>query len=164
MRRIVTGHGADGRSRVVSDEELEQHSFGDSASYGWPVWGREDPPTFPDDGSRPSTRGPFPGVGGCRVTVMRLLPGDTEAFDRFVAGSLSRYADPALAGMHRTSTLDFDIVLSGHMILQLDDGEVELGPGDIVVQNGTNHRWENRSNEEVTMAVVLVGAHDAEQQ
>jgi hypothetical protein len=38
--------------------------------------------------------------------------------------------------------------------------EVELGPGDIVVQNGTNHRWVNRSDDEVTMAVVLVGARD----
>ena len=161
MRRIVTGHGEDGRSKVVTDESVAHHNFGDSGCHGWAIWGRDDAPTFPDDGAEPPTTGSFPPIGGCRASVMRLAPGRTEAFDRFVADNLVQYADPAIAGMHRTPSLDFDIVVSGHVFLQLDEGEVELGPGDIVVQNGTNHRWINRSDEDVTVAVVVVGARDA---
>ena len=45
-------------------------------------------------------------------------------------------------GMHRTDSTDFGVVLSGNVALELDDGvEVLLSPGDVVVQNGTRHRW-----------------------
>ena len=50
--------------------------------------------------------------------------------------------------MHTTDTIDFEYVLSGEIALELDDGaEVVLHPGDTVVQNGTRHRWHNRSSE-----------------
>lgn len=55
-----------------------------------------------------------------------------------------------------------EVVLAGKIGLELDDGaEVLLGPGDVVVQNGTRHRWHNRGTEPATMVVVVIGAHHA---
>ena len=62
--------------------------------------------------------------------------------------------------MHTTPTVDFEVVVSGRVVLELDDGaKVELGPGDTVVQNGTRHRWSNPGTEPATLAAFLIGAH-----
>jgi quercetin dioxygenase-like cupin family protein len=62
-------------------------------------------------------------------------------------------------GMHTTDTVDFDVVISGEVYLELDDGsEVLLKTGDCVVQNGTRHAWRNRSAANCVIAVTLMGA------
>ena len=72
------------------------------------------------------------------------------------------YLEPDNPGMHTTDTIDFEVVLSGELILELDDGvETVLRPGDTVVQNGTRHRWGNRGTEPAVMAVFMVGTHRA---
>ena len=58
--------------------------------------------------------------------------------------------------MHRTETIDYGIVLSGEITLVLDDSETTLGPGDVVIQRGTDHRWENRGAEPARVAFVLI--------
>ena len=61
--------------------------------------------------------------------------------------------------MHTTDSVDFDFVVSGEVYLELDNGEeVLLRPGDSVVQNGTRHRWNNRSDQPCTIVVAIVGA------
>jgi quercetin dioxygenase-like cupin family protein len=65
--------------------------------------------------------------------------------------------------MHRTETIDYAIVLSGKITMVLDDVDVELGAGDIVVQCGTNHAWSNHSNAPCVVAFVLIdGAFEPE--
>jgi quercetin dioxygenase-like cupin family protein len=60
---------------------------------------------------------------------------------------------------HRTQTVDYGIVLEGEVVLVLDDGaETVLRAGDVVVQRGTDHRWENRAAEAARMAFILVDA------
>jgi hypothetical protein len=54
--------------------------------------------------------------------------------------------------MHRTRTLDYAVVIEGEVVLILDDGETALGPGAVVVQRGTDHAWENRSDAMTRMA------------
>jgi mannose-6-phosphate isomerase-like protein (cupin superfamily) len=62
-------------------------------------------------------------------------------------------------GMHTTDTVDFDVIVSGEVFLELDDGaEVLLRAGDCVIQNGTRHAWHNRSAEKCVIAVTLLGA------
>ncbi len=62
-------------------------------------------------------------------------------------------------GMHRTDTVDYIVVLSGEVSLELDDGQtVQLRAGDCVVQNGTRHAWRNTSSEPCVLAYALVGA------
>jgi mannose-6-phosphate isomerase-like protein (cupin superfamily) len=61
--------------------------------------------------------------------------------------------------MHTTVTIDFEVVLSGQVICELDDGaEVTLNPGDTFVQNGTRHRWRNPGTEPAVLFVALLGA------
>jgi quercetin dioxygenase-like cupin family protein len=68
--------------------------------------------------------------------------------------------EPAEPGMHTTATIDFEVLLSGSVTLELDDGaKVDLRPGDTVVQNGTRHRWSNAGTEPAVLAVFICGAH-----
>ena len=63
-------------------------------------------------------------------------------------------------GMHRTDTTDFGVLLCGNIVVELDDGaEVLLSAGDVVVQNGTRHRWRVVGDEPATMAAFIIGAH-----
>ena len=61
-------------------------------------------------------------------------------------------------GMHRTNTLDYVVVLAGEIYAVLDEGEVLLRAGDVLVQQGTNHAWSNRSDKPATIAFVLLDA------
>ena len=62
---------------------------------------------------------------------------------------------------HRTDTIDYGIVLSGELWMQMDEGEVHLKPGDVVIQRGTIHNWENRSTKPCTVAFILIATEDA---
>lgn len=63
--------------------------------------------------------------------------------------------------MHRTRSVDYALVLSGEIDMLLDDTDVHLVAGDVVVQQGTNHAWVNRGTEVCRVAFVLIDAEDA---
>ncbi len=65
---------------------------------------------------------------------------------------------PRHAGFHKTATIDYAIVLSGEIYAMMDEGEVLLKAGDVLVQRGTNHAWSNRTNENAVVAFVLIDA------
>jgi quercetin dioxygenase-like cupin family protein len=67
---------------------------------------------------------------------------------------------PRNPGMHRTRTLDYAVILSGEIDLLVDDAEVHLKAGDVVIQQGTNHAWVNRGAEPCKIAVVLIDGKD----
>ena len=70
--------------------------------------------------------------------------------------------EPDNPGMHTTDSVDYGIVLSGELELELDDGETTtVRPGTVVIQRGTRHAWRNRSDEPARVAFVLVGATPA---
>ena len=144
------------------------------ASEFYQLWGGDATPQFPDDGSMPDWRTYFPPVGGFRFGHVH----DPAADRRGRAGTVNvedavadiegklpgllRYMDPSDPGMHATDTIDFEVVLEGTVVLELDDGaEVTLHPGDTVVQNGTRHRWRNPGDKPARMAVFICGANHA---
>ena len=61
-------------------------------------------------------------------------------------------------GFHKTSTIDYAIVLSGEIYALMDEGEVLLKAGDVLIQRGTNHAWSNRTEEPCCVAFVLIDA------
>jgi mannose-6-phosphate isomerase-like protein (cupin superfamily) len=159
VRRIVTGHTPEGKAIVVSDEAVPPISMGDGGSAATLLWGRDDLAQFPDDGSQPMMSAAFPLPGGCALAILELAPQGDE-FHAFVRDALVPWADPNEPGMHRTPTIDYDIVLEGTIGLELDDGvDVTLEAGDVVVQNGTRHRWHNRGNTIARLLAVTIGAH-----
>ena len=139
-RRIVTGHDAAGRSVVLSDAPTPKTlDIGTAAFHE--LWITDETPapiaaSEPEPTDRP-VRTPPP-AGGVVVRVTEMAPG-------------------AESPMHRTETLDVGVVLEGETWLLLDDGsETRVGPGDAVVQRGTNHAWANRSDRPVRMMFVLI--------
>ncbi|HTM33064.1 MAG TPA: cupin domain-containing protein, partial [Vicinamibacterales bacterium] len=69
------------------------------------------------------------------------------------------YMEPDSPGMHTTPTVDIDVVISGEIVMELDEGKtVTLRAGDSVVQNGTRHRWRNEGSVPATIAFFICGA------
>lgn len=170
IRRVVTGHDAAGKSVFVRDETVEPVEFPLFA--GWQffdIWGGDSKPVFPDSGDMPVATTYFPPLDGFRFTFSTIPPEGTpvpEGLDearelaeveRALPGMMS-HLEPD--GMHTTDSIDFEVVISGRVYLQLDDGEERLLlPGDTVVQNGTRHVWRNPGPEPCLLAVVMIGAH-----
>jgi len=63
--------------------------------------------------------------------------------------------------MHKTNTVDYIIIMKGNVTMLVDEGEVDLGPRDVVVQRGTNHAWVNKGSEPALLAAVLIDAEPA---
>jgi mannose-6-phosphate isomerase-like protein (cupin superfamily) len=172
-RRVVTGKDASGKSVFVSDERIEPVTLALMPGAMFQrVWGSDVVPTVPADGTEPKAPRYFPPPGGFRFAFFTVGPASATASlpaDFDLGGALAELEErlPGLAehlepddpGMHTTQTIDVDLVVSGEVVLELDDGaEVVLRPGDVVVQNGTRHRWVNRGEEPCTLAVAIFGA------
>ena len=171
IRRVVTGHDADGRARVVDDAQVEPITtelMPGCAAYR--LWGRDERPVFPDDGAPRGAEAYYPPPNGSRFMVNVIAPGElTPPPDLDVAAAvaeLERQApgvtapmEPDAPGMHTTDSIDYVLVASGEVTLELDDGErTVLRAGDVVVQNGTRHAWRNHGARPCTIVGVAVGA------
>ena len=172
VRRVVTGHDSSGKAVFASDELVEPvvPTLVPGSEYHR-LWGADQAPSFPDDGAPPAQPTYFPPVGGFRFGMFTIPPAggpppnlDDVAshmadFEAKLPGLLA-YMEPDDPGMHTTDTIDFEVILSGSCVLELDDGaEVTLEVGDTVVQNGTRHRWRNPGTEPCHLAVFICGAH-----
>jgi mannose-6-phosphate isomerase-like protein (cupin superfamily) len=170
MRRVVTGHTPDGKATVVSDTELDVFSMPRILEL-YKIWGADEAPTFPDDGSPPLYSTYFPPVGGFRFVIGTWPPVSAEPpekidldlflekLEKAMPGA-AKYMEKDRPGMHTTDTIDFVYIISGEIWLELDDGEeVLVRAGDAVIQNGTRHDWHNRSSEPCHMVICLIGAH-----
>lgn len=154
VRRIVTGHDASGKSVILSDGAPPQHHPMHGAEVGADfveIWNVAAPvPTLTSTQAAEPNERPF--------TIMPP------------SGHLLRVLDvypPHLGGhrtvMHRTSTLDYVVMIEGELVLLLDDSEVTLRPGDVVVQRGTSHAWENRSGKVARAAFFHIDATFADE-
>ncbi len=174
-RRVVTAIDEQGKSYFKHDGptpgRVELGLFIDDE-----IW--IDDPARPDPSGEydPATAEGFqlePPAGGSCIRIFTFLPEtalaeDTEAYDpevlaaaasRFDTGDAMEADNP---GMHTTATIDYGIILSGNVTLELDNGEVDLGPGDVVVQRATRHAWRNRSGRPCVVAFVLIGSPNYE--
>jgi mannose-6-phosphate isomerase-like protein (cupin superfamily) len=172
MRRVVTGQTSSGKSVFVSDDEVEAISPPIMGGFGVVrIWGSDELTSLPTEGAPPSARTFFPPAAGYRFALVTIPPeasGDLpEHLDvaqamtevqQMLPGILE-HMEPENPGMHTTDTVDLDLVISGELDLELDDGaEVHLRPGDCVIQNGTRHAWRNRTPDPCTMLSILLGA------
>jgi hypothetical protein len=145
VRRVITGHDQDGKAIVLIDGDVTNartSAIGNSSKL---VWCTDRTPAdialgvdVEDMGAR--IIGTPPPPNGTRFTVNDIVPGGK-------AGN-----------MHRTETIDYVIVISGEVEMDLDDSTVKLRAGDVMVQRGTNHAWVNRGTEPARIAFVLVDA------
>jgi len=157
MKRVVTGHDAQGRSVFVIEDAPEavvlEKAGGLRLTELWAT---------PSE-TRARRIEPDPGGSVFRVIDYppdseRLKSIDPEAHFASMGAQAAPAEKRRHPGMHRTATIDYAIVLSGEIYAVLDQGEVLLEAGDVLVQRGTNHAWSNRSDRPCRIAFVLVDA------
>ncbi len=167
LRRIVTGHDAGKTAIVASDAPVTRvfDNLGEEGLVFYEVW---NTPTTParidrDDAEPGEARLTLaPPKGGTRIRVLDIPPDKPEAdFDAVfdaIGGKDAHVGDASKrhASFHRTQSIDYGIVLSGEIVLLLDEDEVTVRAGDIVVQRGTNHGWVNRTDTPCRIAFVLI--------
>jgi mannose-6-phosphate isomerase-like protein (cupin superfamily) len=161
-RVVVTGHTPEGASALVRDEVVAE-------TPGWMFnfWSTDETPT--DNGPAAADAGPglrlAPPPAGSLFRIFHILPdrrlaamtkAELEEISNRIGARIE--ARPGERLWHRTDTVDYVVVLSGRVTLHLDDGDVELGPHDIVVQRGTHHAWSNRTDEIAVAVCVMIGA------
>ncbi|MEA3063584.1 MAG: hypothetical protein QOJ27_12 [Sphingomonadales bacterium] len=171
VRRIVTGHDAQGKSIVQEDGPPARVATlgGESGTIFHEMWNTRAAPAPIDRASgEPAEPGIslLPPRGGTRIRILDIPPDDgtLAALPRSAVKALFEAigAGHALADgpphplMHRTETIDYGIVLEGELVLILDSGETLVSAGDVIVQRGTSHAWANRSNANARIAFVLI--------
>lgn len=155
VRRIVTGHDASGKSLFLSVGAAPQrHHRTQGAVRFFEIWNTSATPAPIEavEPGEPNDRLPLripPDPGGTIIRILDIHPGHLK--------KIAPRADGRHPGMHRTQTIDYGIMIEGELTLLLDDDEVTLRPGDVVVQRGTDHAWENRSDSlTARIAFVLI--------
>jgi hypothetical protein len=133
------------------------------------VWASDGPPSTLTGAVASVPERYFPPAGGFRIRVISFRPDGqprltleqtAEVGELLVGLHGDAEWDAAIPGMHATRTIDVGLVLDGSVELELDSGEVRtLAAGDWYVQNGTRHRWRNRSGSDCRVAIFMVGAH-----
>jgi len=150
-RRVVTGHTAEGKSAVLYDSSLpllEEDSAGArqedrAGAASRVIWTTQGFPADNDDPSDTALR--KVGTSESDGTIFRIV----------------QYAPGVTPRHHRTNSIDYAVVLSGSIEVELDTQTVQLAAGDLLVQRGTIHNWVNSGTEPCVIAFVLIGAHPA---
>ena len=144
IRRVVTGHDEHGRAKVLIDEQVKNvFSPRPGAAYSV-IWSSEGFPVSNDGDADPSAK--KIGTTVDNGTVFRIVS--------FGPGVSPRN--------HRTDSIDYAVVMSGEIDMELDTGSVHLKAGDVLVQRGTIHNWVNRGSKPCVIAFVLVAAKPVE--
>jgi quercetin dioxygenase-like cupin family protein len=141
IRRVVTGHDAKGRARVEADEIAKNVISNRPGASSCVIWSTKGFPVYNDEFNDPTT-GSFKTTveGGTVFRIVHYGPGVTPR-------------------NHRTDSIDYAVVISGEIEMELDDGVVaKLKAGDVLVQRGTIHNWINRGTEACVIAFVLISA------
>ncbi|HKH01987.1 MAG TPA: cupin domain-containing protein [Bradyrhizobium sp.] len=144
VRRVVTGHDQNGRAMVSIDEFSKNLVSGRPGQMGCVVWTTEG---FPVD----NTGGDDAGL---RKSGTTLKNGTVFRVVEFGPGVSPRN--------HRTDSIDYAVVISGEIDMQLDDSTVTLKAGDVLVQRGTIHNWVNKTDKPCVIAFVLIDAKPVE--
>jgi hypothetical protein len=169
VRRVVTMLDESGKAVVLFDSDnphrVVRPAKGNVSNLLWVT------DSCPADISGAADRaaltiGTSPPPGG---SVLRIIdyPPVTPEMEKMDVGSRQKELahEPPIRGlpprhpfMHRTRTIDYAIVLEGEIDMLLDDGEIHLKAGDVLIQQGTNHAWVNRSGKVCRIAFVLIDA------
>lgn len=173
VRRVVTGHDANGKAIVLSDGPAPAILTNPARPnyFAAQIWATRATPvpiaaTEPDPTTEKLTL--HPPANGSVIRVIQFPPEDDSVRKLDAKGARAIFA--AIGGehastykpgaphplIHRTESVDYGIVLEGEITLVLDDSEVTVRAGDIVVQRGTNHAWSNRSGKPCKVVFVLI--------
>jgi quercetin dioxygenase-like cupin family protein len=143
IRRVVTGHDERGCAKVLIDETVKNVTSQRPGALYSVIWSSEGFPVNNDGEQDPS--GEKIGTTIQNGTVFRIVS--------FAPGVAPRN--------HRTDSIDYAVVISGEIDMDLDGASVHLKAGDVLVQRGTIHNWINKGNEPCVIAFTLISAKSA---
>jgi naringenin degradation protein FdeH len=171
IRRVVTTLDASGKAVVLFDgNDPHRVERAEAAVVSHLVWiTNETPADVSGTADRASvTIGIPPPPGGSVFRIVDFgpmppaveqLPPDT-LHKEIGAHAPKKGRPPRHPVMHRTCTIDYAIIMEGEIDMLLDEGEIHLEAGDVVVQQGTNHAWVNRGTKPCRIAFVLIDAKE----
>lgn len=178
IRRVVMGHDDNGKAVVKSDGPAPFVHINPRNEDDWStdLWRTGETPVKIVSDHPETTMGPrrqMPQPNGTVFRINHFAPETEDVRKRTVAQARAAFAalgnEPASTygrggshpASHRTETVDYALILSGEITMIIDDDEVELKAGDVVIQCGTNHAWSNRSDAPCEVMFVLIdGAFD----
>jgi quercetin dioxygenase-like cupin family protein len=140
IRRVVTGHDEDGKAIVLIDEICKNLRSGRERHHSCAIW----------------STGSFPADNSGNEDAASRVVGSTDP-----GGTVFRvvqYEPGVTPRNHRTDSIDYGVVISGEIDLELDGTMVHLKQGDVLVQRGTVHNWINRGRESCVIAFALIAA------
>ena len=140
IRRVVTGHDKQGRAKVLIDEQVKNVISNRPGATSSVIWQTTGFPINNDGDHDPSDQKIATTVDN--GTVFRVLKFDPGVSPR----------------NHRTDSIDYAVVMSGAIDMELDAGSVHLKAGDVLVQRGTIHNWVNKDKEPCIIAFTLISA------
>ncbi len=170
VRRVVTGHGPDGKSKVMLDgpaPNVKQRKAGNASTLLWVT--EEGPAGVAGSADRAARDIAVPPPRNGSIFRVAEFPPDTGGDvrdnemvlrDFGIGADVKRGHPPRHPAIHRTRSLDYIVVLEGEIHLLLDEGEVQLSAGDVVVQRGTNHAWINRGRSTCRLGMVFIDAEE----
>jgi quercetin dioxygenase-like cupin family protein len=144
VRRVVTGHDAKGRAVVKIDEVSENVVSNRPGATAYVIWTTE---SFPVNNAGDADE-------ALRKVGTTLKNGTVFRVIEFAPGVAPR--------THRTDSIDYAVVLSGEIDMEMEDSVVHLNAGDVLVQRGTIHNWVNRGTQPCVIAFVLIDATPVE--
>ena len=168
VRRVVTGHRADGTSTVLIDSaapNVRQRKAGNASTLLWVS--DESPAALSSTDRAARDIGVPPPRRGTIFRIAEFPPGEGAAVDNEallrdfgIGADVRRGRPPRHPSIHRTRSLDYIVVLEGEITLLLDESETTLRAGDVVVQQATNHAWSNRGAATCRLAMVFIDAEE----
>jgi quercetin dioxygenase-like cupin family protein len=172
-RRVVTGHDSTGKAIVIIDDNTPYTAKRAEGTLQQRIWVTDKNPA---DMSGDKDRGGIevriaPPPGGSVIRYLDIPPENAEEVKKLPNDHMAKMLGeqhhsppgvrpPRHPSMHRTRTIDYAIILSGEIDMLLDDTEVHLKAGDVLVQQATNHAWVNRGKEPCRICFVLIDGAD----
>ncbi|HUI96991.1 MAG TPA: cupin domain-containing protein [Xanthobacteraceae bacterium] len=169
VRRVVTGHDAGGKAVVLMDGAAPNQKVRNAGIAATLLWATDETPADMSGVADRAARetGVPPPPSGSFFRVVDFPPITAEAAAKLDQSAIHR--EMGLTGhasgagtrhpfTHRTRSVDYAIILEGEIDMLLDDSEVHLKAGDVLVQQGTNHAWVNNSGANCRIAFVLIDA------
>jgi len=144
VRRVITGHDDNGHAKVLIDEVATHVVSGRAGATSCNIWTTEGFPANNDGASD----------AGLRSVATTLANGTIFRIIEFAPGLAPRN--------HRTDSIDYIVIISGEIDMELDGSVVHLKAGDVMVQRGTIHNWINRGTQPCVLAVILIAAKSVE--
>jgi quercetin dioxygenase-like cupin family protein len=170
VRRVVTGHDASGKAVILIDGDAPNQRVRQTGLVSTLLWVTDESPADISGNADRAAReiGVPPPPNGSILRVVDFPPenaGGAKTDHATILREMGVAASSAPvrhAHMHRTRSVDYAIVLSGEIDMLLDDSEVHLSAGDILVQQGTNHAWVNNGSAVCRIAFVLIDGKEPE--